>query len=62
MNHLYNIAIDPKVPLEDRYAVLRIMKVVQVNAPRDYRKMQQKADRQRKYNEIRGDFRTSKQA
>jgi hypothetical protein len=61
MNHLYNIAIDPVVPLEDRYAALRIMRVVQDNAPRDYLKLQQKADRQRRYNEQRGDNRSCKQ-
>lgn len=61
MNHLYNIAIDPVVPLEDRYAALKIMKVIQINSPRDYRKMHQKADRQRRYNELRGDTRTCKQ-
>lgn len=62
MNHLYNIAIDPEAPLEDRYAALRIMKIVQSVHPRDYRKLQHKADRQRRYNENRGDWRTYKQA
>lgn len=62
MNHLYRIAIDPEVPLEDRYAALRIMKVIQVTAPRNYLKLQKRAAKQSEYNAKRVDWRYCKQA
>lgn len=57
MNNLYKIATDPDVPLEDRYAAIRIMQVMQREQPRNYRKLQQRALRQGRYNGTRKDWR-----
>lgn len=57
MNNLYQIAIDPTVPLEDRYAAIRIMQMMQREQPRNYLKLQQKALRQVRYNGKRKDWR-----
>lgn len=55
---LFNIAIDEQVELEDRYAAIRIMQVMQREQPRNYQKLQQKALRQCRYNAKRGDYRS----
>lgn len=57
MNNLYEIAINPEVPLEDRYAAIRIMQVMQRERPRNYLKLQHRALRQGRYNGKRKDWR-----
>lgn len=49
MCDLFNIAVDIDVPLEDRYATIRIMQNMQRINPRDYRTMQQINEWRRKY-------------
>lgn len=57
MSELYRIATDPEATLEDRYAAIRIMQRMRTMNPKDYKRLQQKAEWQRKYNAGRKDYR-----
>lgn len=53
MNKLYEMAIDPNLPLESRYAALQIM----LTRRKYHGKQLEKNARQRKYNTRRKDWR-----
>lgn len=52
MTNLFNIAIDPDIPLEDRYAAIRVMQLMHEQDPRDYRTMAKQREWRRKYRKL----------
>jgi hypothetical protein len=57
VNELYQIATDPTLPLEARYAAIKVMQHKRKVDPVNYVKREERATKQRKYNARRGDYR-----
>ena len=57
MYELFNLAINPNMPLDERYAVIQAMKLLRRINPSNHLKRARKAARQRLYNERRLDYR-----
>lgn len=57
MMTMYHLAIDPNIPLDERYAIVQSMKLLRRINPSNHLKRARKAARQRLYNASRLDYR-----